>query len=184
MKKFLKFLLFGFLGLLVLGIIAAAFSDDESQVGKKVDDTTTVTAEGESSTKTEVEKYKIGDTVELEDGLQIKLNKVRKDKGDGLFKPKEDMYLYVSVTLENKGSKSQHISSLANFELADPEGIRYNITIAPDSKGKVDGEIAPGQKLKGELAFDVAEADYYELIHKEVFANGQVIWKFDKSEIE
>lgn len=183
MKKFLKFVLFGFLGLLVLGIVAAAFSDDEPQVGKKVDDTA-VSAEKESNTKKEMEKYKMGDTVELEDGLQIKLNEVRKGKGDGFFKPQEDMYLYVSVTIENKGSKSERISSLGNFELADPEGRRYNVTIAPDSKGKVDGEIAPGQKLKGELAFDVAEADYYELIHKEIFANGQVIWKFDKSEIE
>lgn len=180
-----KFLLYGFMFLVVVVVVVGALGDGED-TGTKVASSSSSPSDQEqesSQNKNQVEKHKIGDTISI-DGLEITLNKVRKGAGGQFNKPQEDMFLYTMVTIENKSDKSQRVSSLGNFELADSEGIRYTIALTTDSKGKVDGEISPGQKLKGELAFDVPESDSYELIRKEIFENGQVIWKFDKNEIE
>lgn len=65
--------------------------------------------------------------------------------------------------------------------MSDADGYKYDITIAPDTKGSVDGELQPGRKLRGEVAFEIPEnATGLELIFEpNVFGFGQAIVKID-----
>src|SRR5690606_19037758 len=107
--------------------------------------------------------------------MTIKLNKVRKSKREDFLNPKQDMFLYVSVTVENESDRQITVSSLVNFELADQEGVRYNVTLSTKAKGQVDGTLSPGQELTGELVFDVPKSDSYDLIYKNLFSGSQTI---------
>ncbi len=190
MKKILAIIL----AIFVISAIYAACTPEDSDTGKKVaseeteQQATTDSGSGnESGSESEnkgVEKFKIGDTIEVEDGVTVKLNGVRKGQGGQFLSPKQDMYLYVSVTIENKSDKPINVSSIANFDLADQDGVRYNITISTDAKGQVNGTVSPGQKLTGELVYDVAKSDSYDLMYKKFLSNGQTIWTFTSDEIE
>ena len=110
------------------------------------------------------EIYNIGDTVVAGD-YAFTVNSVREDKGGDFLKPDEgNIYYIVDATVENKGDESINVSSLLMFTLIDEEGYTYDITFGPDTKGQLDGEIAPGRKLRGELAFEIpADAKGLEL---------------------
>ncbi|MEW6423670.1 MAG: DUF4352 domain-containing protein [Bacillota bacterium] len=99
--------------------------------------------------------FSIGEQIKM-GGLVLTVNGVRESKGNQFIQPKEGhIYKIVDVTLENIGEKPAAISSLMMFSLTDSEGYRYNVTIGPEKKGNVDGELHPGQKMRGELVFEV-----------------------------
>ncbi|MCG0278537.1 MAG: DUF4352 domain-containing protein [Thermanaeromonas sp.] len=99
--------------------------------------------------------FSIGEPIKM-GGLVFTVNGVRESKGDQFIRPKEGyIYKIVDVTLENIGEKPAAISSLMMFSLADSEGYRYKVTIGPETRGSLDGELQPGQKMRGELAFEV-----------------------------
>lgn len=130
--------------------------------------------------KTEV--FNIGDVIKMGD-LTIVANSVRTDKGNDFIKPDEgNIYYIVDVTIENKGEEEATISSLAMFELYDDEGYNYSITVGPDTKGKVDGNLGAGRKMRGELAFEIpADAKGLELVFEaNIFGKGQAIIKLDR----
>ena len=96
------------------------------------------------------------------------------------FRPDNgNIYFIVDCTIENSSNEAVHLSSLLMFSLVDAEGYNYNITIGPETKGSLDGELAPGRKMRGELAFEVpAQANSLELIFEpNVFGSGQAIYK-------
>ena len=129
------------------------------------------------------ETFKVGDTVKF-DGLNVTLSKVRESKGDGFMKPKNDKFLVVQLEIENKTDKAETVSSLLQMKLVDNEGVSMDVTITGDEKGQLDGEIGPGRKMKGEVAFDVTKADYYEFIFENPITTGQAIWKINKDDIK
>lgn len=123
-------------------------------------------------------RFLTGDTVKFDD-LEITLNGVRTSKGDQYFKPKNAKFLLVELTIENKGDKAANISTLLSMSLYDADSFKSDIAIFTDSKGSLDGEIAAGRKLRGEVAFDVHDSAYYEFVYGDVFTSGQAIWKFE-----
>lgn len=136
-------------------------------------------AETESAAKTET--YKIGDSVKA-GNLIFTVNSTRIDEGGDFIKPKDGyIYYIIDVTVENTGDKSESVSSLMMFKLFDSDGYNYNITIGPETKGSVDGEISSGRKLRGELAFEIPQdAEGLELeIDPSIFGSGQIIVKLD-----
>lgn len=136
-------------------------------------------AETESAAKTET--YKIGDSMKA-GNLIFTVNSTRIDEGGDFIKPKDGyIYYIIDVTVENTGDKSESVSSLMMFKLFDSDGYNYNITIGPETKGSVDGEISSGRKLRGELAFEIPQdAEGLELeIDPSIFGSGQIIVKLD-----
>ena len=134
---------------------------------------------GETEVKTEV--YEIGDSVKA-GNLIFTVNSTRIDEGGDFIKPKDGyIYYIIDVTVENTGDKSESVSSLMMFKLFDSDGYNYNITIGPETKGSVDGEISSGRKLRGELAFEIPQdAEGLELeIDPSIFGSGQIIVKLD-----
>lgn len=126
----------------------------------------------------ETQTFKVGDTIKLGD-FNYTVHGIREVKGNELFKPESGKkWVAVEVTIENKSSEPQAVSSLLGFTLQDSEGYNYNVALLPvDLKGSLDGEIAPGRKMRGEVAFEIPkEAKGLELvIDANVFGLGQAI---------
>lgn len=182
-------------GLIFTLIIACAFfmlAGCEDVQPQKVDTTGEVTAESQQSGKSDsgetqdqeqakTETYKIGDSVKA-GNLVFTVNSTRVDTGNEFIKPDEgNIYYIIDVTVENTGDKSENVSSLMMFKLFDSDGYNYNITFGPETKGQVDGEIAAGRKLRGELVFEIPkEATGLELeIDPTLFGSGKIIVKLD-----
>jgi hypothetical protein len=120
----------------------------------------------------------VGDVIKVGDGLMYTVVNVKApfDSGNEFDQPSNGQFMVVQVSLENKTSKSVNVSSALNWELRDDSGQSYTETIVVNAPKPPDGEIAPGDKLAGGLAFDVAKGKGYKLYFKnEIFASGQVI---------
>jgi hypothetical protein len=136
----------------------------------------------ETETQPKTETYKIGDSVKA-GNFVFTVNSIRTDAGGDFLKPKDGhIYYIVDVTVENTGDKSESVSSMLMFKLFDSEAYSYSITIGPDTKGSVDGEISAGRKLRGELVFEIPEdSEGLELeIDPTVFSSGQIIVELDR----
>lgn len=136
----------------------------------------------EENNPKEAQTFKIGDTIKMGE-LIITVNSVRTDKGQEFIKPKEGHIFYlVDATIENKSTDSTTISSLMMFKLTDNDGYNYNITMGPETKGQLDGELGAGRKMRGELAFEIPkDSKGLELIFEpNIFGFGQAIIKLDR----
>lgn len=124
----------------------------------------------------------IGDTVKVKN-IEYTLNEVRESEGQGLNIPGDGkVYYIVDLTIENKGVETYPISSASNFSLLDKDDVGYTITFGPDTNGSIDGEIMPGKKIKGEVAFEIAKnAKGLKLeIKYNPEASGSIIFKLNK----
>lgn len=136
----------------------------------------------QATTVAKVETFAIGDSIQAGDYL-FTVNGVREDKGTEFIKPKDgQIYYLVDVTVENKTDKSVSVSSLIMFKLFDSEGYNYSVTIGPETKGSVNGEVAAGRKLRGELVYEIPkESKGLELeIDPSLWGTGKVIVKLDR----
>jgi hypothetical protein len=125
--------------------------------------------------------FKIGERVEMGE-LVITVNSVNDSQGSEFIKPAAGhVYKITDCTIENLSDESQGISSLMMFKMADSEGYNYNTTITDSSKPSLDGELGPGRKMRGEVAFEVPiDATGLELIFEpNILGFGQAIFKLD-----
>ncbi|MDR9756308.1 MAG: DUF4352 domain-containing protein [Thermoanaerobacterales bacterium] len=125
--------------------------------------------------------FKIGERVEMGE-LVITVNSVNDSQGSEFLKPAAGhVYKIVDCTIENLSDEAEVISSLMMFKMADSKGYNYNVTIADSSKPSLDGELGPGRKMRGEIAFEVpTDATGLELIFEPDFLGfGQAIFKLD-----
>src|SRR5699024_4020164 len=124
----------------------------------------------------ENKKYEVGDTVEF-DGMEITLNEVRIEEGGQFDTPENDQFIVANLTVENMTDEEQLVSSIMNIELKDDEGYAYNTTFLTEgTKGQLDGSIESGGKLTGEIPFDVATSETYELNYSYLLKSGKAIW--------
>jgi hypothetical protein len=164
--------------LFCIAILLAGCVEVETITPEKVENTSGVSTEPQQK----IEVFKIGDSVKAEN-LIFTVNSTRTDQGSEFIKPDDgNIYYIVDVTIENVGDESEAVSSLMMFKLFDSEGYNYSITIGPETKGSVDGEISAGRKLRGELAFEVPEdAKGLELvIEPSLLSSGQIIVELDR----
>ena len=129
-----------------------------------------------------LQKFKVGDVIEIGQ-LRFTVHGVREDKGNQfLHPPQGKRWIVVDATIENLSDKPTTISSLLMFKLADADGRRYDITLGPELRGHLDGELAPGSKMRGEVAFEVPkDAKGLELIFQpNIFGFGQAIVVLEK----
>lgn len=128
-------------------------------------------------TQSGVSSGSAGETIRFGD-LKLTFNSSRTSNGMDYFRPEEDQYVIVDMTIENLGSEEANISSLLHFTLKDAESYAYTDAIFVDTKGTLNGSIAPGDRLRGEIGFDVPKSAYYELVFESLWRDGQAIWKF------
>ncbi|MCB1026883.1 MAG: DUF4352 domain-containing protein [Microthrixaceae bacterium] len=152
-----------------VGTLAAS---GETEEAKKVDEET-----GESSAAATDEEFAVGDAVALGD-WQVKVYEfVDPVEVTNEFSQPEEGKRRVKVDAEvtNNGDEPANVSSLLCFELKDGENRTYDQTLFGDSDvGSIDGEIAPGEALRGEVEYDVpAEAGGFVLNFKcDLFSSG------------
>ncbi|WP_162523598.1 DUF4352 domain-containing protein [Calorimonas adulescens] len=128
------------------------------------------------------ETFKIGDVISIGDYV-LTVNGTRTSNGDDFLKPDEGNTWYIiDATVENKSDKPVNVSSLLMFKLSDGEGYSYDQAFGADTKGSLDGELAPGRKMRGELAYEIPkDASGLELIFDaDVWGSGQAIVKLDR----
>lgn len=138
-------------------------------------------------TKTQV--FNVGDTV-TDDELKVTVNDVKFvskiDEQNNEFlvaeAPSDKQYAVIDITVENIVSdKTQTVSTLVATTLLDQDGYNYNIDfeghVALDKSFK-DGEILPGMKKRGKIAYLVpSDASDLKFIYKfDIFAGTTAVF--------
>lgn len=97
----------------------------------------------------------IGENMQAED-VVYKVNSFRTSNGDDFSQPDEGYTYYIfDVEVENNSSESVPVSSMMTFNLYDGQGYEQKIALLSDLKGSMDDEVLPGNKLRGEIAYEV-----------------------------
>jgi hypothetical protein len=129
--------------------------------------------------ETEQDAYAVGEAIEVEE-LTITVNEVLYPAGDGFSQPKAgNKFVVIDLTLENRSTEAEAISTVLQTELKDLTGQRYTIDIlATGASGgsTPDGELAPGEVLRGQIGYQVpADASGLVFIFDaSVFGSGRV----------
>lgn len=158
MKRFRPILVLMALLVAVAALVASG-SDDEA---KKADDNGSVSDDdggASDSGDSAPETFKVGDAVELGDWA-VKVHSFTDPvevAEDSFAKPEEGFRrVKVDAEVTNNSDEPTTVSSLICFELKDGENKTYDQTVMADSSvGSIDGEVAPGDSLRGEIAYDV-----------------------------
>lgn len=130
--------------------------------------------------------FAVGDTVKMGD-LEITLNAARWDKGNQFSKPEAGQrWLALDCTIENQANQPVGVSSLMMFKLYDAEAFSCPLEIFAETKGGLDGEVGPGRKMRGEIAFTVEEGhSAWEFIFApNVFGFGQAIFEITEDDVQ
>lgn len=134
----------------------------------------------------EQEMFVAGDIIEIGE-LTLTVNEVTYPQGDDFNKPDEGKkFLVVDLTLQNTSAEAKMISSLLQMYLKDKTGQKYEVDlIASTASGGTmpDGEIAPDEKLRGQVGFQVPE-DAESLVFvfdADVFGHGKILVRLTQS---
>lgn len=112
-----------------------------------------------------VQVYHIGDIIQTKDHT-IVLNSAQV----------QGTVLVANFTVENLGSKDMPVSSLLSFSAKDAEGTKLEQEIF-DCSPSLDGNVLPGDKLKGDICWNGASGStkiYYE---PSLFGSGAIVWE-------
>jgi len=122
--------------------------------------------------------FAIGDVIEIGD-LTLTVNEVSSPPGDSFNKPDEgNKFVVVDVTIKNQSSEAASVSSMLQMSLKDNTGQGYDVDLmasAASGGATPDGEIAPGETIRGQVGFQVPE-DATDL----VFVFDADVWGFGK----
>ncbi len=138
----------------VLGVVAVGASSSSDQTATKVGSGGTTVAGSKAATPS---TFKVGDQVKLGDWTVV-VNGVTdpytpSDSFDAPDPGKRDVV--VDATVTNGSSSSQTVSSIACFTLQDSTAQEYDETIVTGVAKSPDGEVGPGQSVRGSIAYQV-----------------------------
>lgn len=122
------------------------------------DEPVTMEPPAEIAGEMQQQAFAIGDIVEI-GTISLIVNGIKEIPGNDFAKPEEGKkFLVVDVTVENKSDKTEAISTLLQMSLKDSSGQKYDIDLmAQTASGgtSVDGELAAGEKVRGDVGFQV-----------------------------
>lgn len=98
--------------------------------------------------------------------------------------PDNDFFLVIDATIENMGSEEFTVSSLMSFDLKDENGEKGRIKSSLDAvNSSLDGSIMSGDKLKGQIAFDVKDSEKYYFYYQDSLLDDNIKFIINKSDI-
>ncbi|ANA79869.1 DUF4352 domain-containing protein [Paenibacillus glucanolyticus] len=153
---------------------------DEKDPSAEESSTEPIQEDKESTANTDVkpigEPAAVGDTVDYH-GAVITLNSVRDSEGDEYLKPQAGhTFKVVELTVKNNGQEPLVISSALSFSLTDSSDLNYTVPITDDVK-MLDGTVAPGGELKGEIPYEVKQGvQGLQLSYGDPMKEGRAIW--------
>jgi hypothetical protein len=124
--------------------------------------------------------YNVGDVVAM-GTTTLTVNEIQYPAGDDFNKPNAGFkFLIVDLTLENQSATAISVSTLMQMSMKDANSQKYNVDfMASTASGgsSPDGEIAPGEKLRGQVGFQVpADASGLVFIFDaDVWGTGKVL---------
>lgn len=102
--------------------------------------------------------FKVGDQIQSDDMLLTVTNVTKNWKSSNQFdKPSnpDDVYVVVSVVIENKGSEDLDLSGLWDFKLEDANGVQKGQSIGGIGIKKLPtGSLSPNGKTSGDVLFE------------------------------
>jgi hypothetical protein len=151
----------------LVGVIflIGVFNSDKPE---KVESTPSIRASSEPTVKatstpkptpTPEPVFTIGDTAEMQD-VRVTLHDVRISYGESFLNPASGyVFLIFDIEIENNRENEITISSLLCFDAyADDYALELSLSgMTTDSGKQMDGEIAPGKKMRGVVAFEAPE---------------------------
>lgn len=139
-------LVFGFM------MIGVAFGGNDEPT--KVPSASTPSAPAETTTAPA--SFTVGDTVTKHD-VYVTLTDVREFKGEYMTPADGNVYVAFELEIENKSGESLAVSSLMCFEAYfDDYAANFSLGAQTESGAtQLDGEIAPGKKMKGAICYEV-----------------------------
>lgn len=183
MKKLYLILLMGLISIFLVACGDAEVSPTENEEADVDVEETGSAEESEESEEVE-EELSVGDSIDF-DGMTITLNSARIEAGGDFDEPAEDQFLVANLTIENGTDEEQPVSSIMNIELKDADGYAYSTTFLTEgTKGQLDGSIQAGDKMRGEIPFDVSESDVYHLNYSDPFKSGKAVWVIPTDALE
>ena len=100
--------------------------------------------------------YGSNEIIEFSNGLSLQILETRTDMGVEYMEPEEgNEYFYIMIQFINNSEESESISSLMQFELKDDNGIEQEMAIFAEGVGSLDGTVLPGDKMTGEIAYEL-----------------------------
>lgn len=118
----------------------------------------TVEPPAEIAGETQQQTHNVGDVIAMGE-TTITVNEITYPAGTEFTKPDEGKkFLVVDLTIENKSAEAINISTMLQMWLKDPSGQKYTVDImASVASGGTspDGEISPGEKVRGQVSFQV-----------------------------
>ena len=168
----------------LLAIILALTACGSQEGPKKVESTESKATESSAESKAkEPTFFKKGETAEL-NGVQATLVEVQESKGNDINKPKDgNIFVLPFFEIANNGKEKLNISSMMSFSAyVDGYAAELDIGALVENKGsQLDGEVAPGKKLKGAIGLQ-APKNYKDIeIHFSPSMGGDaIIFKYTK----
>ena len=143
--------------LAVTAALVATLASGESNSAEKVNDTGT---SAKSNQKAASKTFKVKEKVKLGDYVFV-VHKVQDP-----LKPTNDMmkpaagkrWVSVDAEVTNNADTPQTVSSIMCFDLRDSQNKKYSVTITGQSESQLDGEVAAGDSLRGDLEFEIPKA--------------------------
>ncbi|MEG0670731.1 DUF4352 domain-containing protein [Clostridium sp.] len=165
------------LAIVIIGAVGGAAGSSGDDSVSKVDGDKPST----SSEQQESRNFEIGQTAEKANNYKVSVNSLSEYTSTNQFMkaPEGKKYVVANVTVENlTADKDIAVSSLMCFNLLSVDGVKYNIAIT-DAEGQLDGTVAPGRKLTGNVSYEVpAELTEAELeVKLDVFTGKPIYFK-------
>lgn len=144
-----------------LGLLLSACQIEKTptKVGEVAEESDQAGAESPSTEEQIL--YNVGDVISIQDTLLIVLGWDQPEGGD--FNPPAERKKYITVDLlmANQGERSFAVSPVFQMTLKDAAGQKYNINAkanAAADSSPPNGELNPGEVLRGEVGFQVPES--------------------------
>ena len=107
---------------------------------------------------------------------------VRGSRGGRFRAPHEgNVYVIVDVTVGNRSTTQQSVSTLLSMEMRDDQGRTYRPDIfIEDLKGELTTGLLPGDFVRGEVGFEVPEDEdtllFMQFVFRVPFGAAQARW--------
>lgn len=138
--------------------------------------------------------FNVSETAKVNNTI-FKINSIKKIEKECMFEfdgkcsswnePENDFFLVIDLTIENNGEEDLAISSMISFDLKDIDGVKGNYAILTESvKSQLDGTVMPGDKLSGQIGYDVKNSNEYNFYFIDSLLDSPIKFIFNQTDIE
>lgn len=150
------------LAVLLLVSLACGGSESPTLVATAVAPVESISQEQPTQAPTSVslQSYKVGDIIAIGDSVMTVLGWANVPGNDFSKPDAGNKFVAVEILIVNNSPSTMSISTLLQMSMKDNTGQKYDVDFMASTAingGNVDGELAPGEKVRGEIGFQIPE---------------------------